>query len=128
LKNNYAFFKYSKIWKHLCGPPKTSNGDACGPRVASLHAWSKPMISTYLKNVTTINSKQCENIPQGLCYIWAQTLSQGNYLVDAKIELKPDFSICICKCRRLHLVYLQIHYLKLIIFSGLGIGLKCLKK
>jgi hypothetical protein len=34
-----------------------------------------------------------KTIPQGVCYIWVQTLKQGNFLVNTKIE--PDFSICI---------------------------------
>jgi hypothetical protein len=43
--------------------------------------------------VTYTNSTQGENIPQGLCYIWAQTLRQGNYLVPAQITPKKKISI-----------------------------------
>jgi len=70
--------------------------------------------------VTYTNRKQGENIPQDLCYIWAQTLRQGNYFVYAQIvepfylhlnKVKDVAKISTNTLNTLVLITLLFHYM-----------------
>ncbi len=75
------------------------------------HELFTPSISKYPQPTETYtNSKQGDNIPQGLCYIWAKTLRQGIYLVPAQIvAFTKIFYFHPITSSRLHLVHLEIN-------------------
>ncbi len=63
----------------------------------------------FLNTLDTPTANRVKTFPKVLCYIWAQILRQGIYLVPAQIKAWIiNFYFHPNICRRLHLVYLEI--------------------